>query len=83
MQIKKLAVITLSALMVISAAAGCGNNEAAGGAEVSQNTTGSGSDSAAQNSEEHLEDMANITMVYMPVGGLPKGVQEVEDAVNY
>ncbi len=82
MQIKKLAVITLSALMVISAAAGCGNNEAAGGAEVSQNTTGSGSDSAAQNSEEHLEDMANITMVYMPVGGLPKGVQEVEDAVN-
>lgn len=92
---KKSNIISMSmALMLgVSLVAGCGNSEGgqsqdAGTAGTKSNTsvgtegnedTGSSSSAAASSSDE---DMAEIKMVYMPLGSMPKGLQEVEDAIN-
>lgn len=92
---KKSNIISMSmALMLgVSLVAGCGNSEGgqsqdAGAAGTKSNTsvgtegnedTGSSSSAAASSSDE---DMAEIKMVYMPLGSMPKGLQEVEDAIN-
>lgn len=92
---KKSNIISMSmALMLgVSLVAGCGNSEGgqsqdagAAGTESSASAgtegntdTGASSSAAADVSDE---DMAEIKMVYMPLGSMPKGLQEVEDAIN-
>ncbi len=89
---KKSNIISMSmALMLgVSLVAGCGNSEggqsqdagtksnASVGTEGNEDP-GSSSSAAASSSDE---DMAEIKMVYMPLGSMPKGLQEVEDAIN-
>ena len=87
---KKSNIISMSmALMLgVSLVAGCGNSEGgqsqdAGAAGTKSNTsvgtegnedTGSSSSAAASSSDE---DMAEIKMVYMPLGSMPKGLRKL------
>ena len=84
--------LSMAVIMGLSMAAGCGNNEsgastsAGSGTEAAENggssTDTSADTSASADASADDEDIAEITMVYMPLGSMPKGVQEVEDAIN-
>ncbi len=71
----------------ISLLAGCGKSE---GTKNSSNASSDKADDAqvekdmtqAVSDHEDDEDTAEIKVVYMPVGSMPKGVSEVEAAIN-
>ena len=68
--------------------AACGNSEgmATGGNDTKNNDNGtpvSAADSSRDITDSAAdEDIAEIKVVYMPAGSMPKGVSEVEDAIN-
>ena len=87
MKTKKILSMAMVMAMGLSLAAGCGNNESGSPSSSSAGTEGTTqaqgtTEGSAQGNGEALEDIAEIKMVYMPMGSMPTGVQEVEDAIN-
>ncbi len=76
-----------AACMVASLAAGCGNSE--GSADAPKDTaaapsadeSGADADTGAD-ADAGEEDLAEINMIYLSMGPIPKGLQAVEDAIN-
>ena len=94
---KKVLAVILTMIMAISLVAGCGSSEKAkqtqGNTSAPVQTKGTDSKDAdmgetAVQDTETLEDddeddtMAEINMVYMPMGSVPTGIDAVEDAIN-
>ena len=88
MKTKKILCTIMSAAMGVSLIAGCGTKEGAAASDSALNpdsdkaNTEVTSDASGSTDNAVLEDMAEIKMVYMPMGSMPTGVQEVEDAIN-
>ena len=79
--------LMLGLCMALASAAGCGNSEnnsagTDGSVSSSLGESAAGSEGAAENDDTDSGDIAEITMVYMPAGSMPKGVAEVEAAIN-
>ncbi len=96
MKTRRMLSMAMAGIMGLSLLAGCGNSSGTGnGSQDTQSsaeteaaaadTSSAASDtgtSQAEGDSEVLEDIAEITMVYMPMGAIPSGLQEVEDAIN-
>lgn len=96
MKTRRMLSMAMAGIMGLSLLAGCGNSSGTGsGSQDTQSsaeteaaaadTSSAASDtgtSQAEGDSEVLEDIAEITMVYMPLGSIPSGLQEVEDAIN-
>lgn len=77
---KKLFSLLAVACLGMTLVSGCGNSE--GNQSASSTNTSADGSNQVQAQNQNMEDMAEIKMIYMPMGSMPKGVQEVEDAVN-
>lgn len=74
-------------ILGISLMSGCGKSEGAKDeSNVSSQKAGNDTEekrmTEAENDAGDDEDMAEIKMVYMPMGSMPKGISEVESAIN-
>lgn len=96
MKTRRMLSMVMAGIMGLSLLAGCGNSSGTGNGSqdtrssaeteaAAADTSSAASDtgtSQAEGDSEVLEDIAEITMVYMPMGAIPSGLQEVEDAIN-
>ena len=96
MKTRRMLSMAMAGIMGLSLLAGCGNSSGTGSSSqdtqssaeteaAAADTSSAASDtgtSQAEGDSEVLEDIAEITMVYMPMGAIPSGLQEVEDAIN-
>ena len=73
--------LLITLVLVLALLAGCGNKPAAP-AETKAPEKQTEAAAPAPEASEEVEDITEIKMVYMPLSSMPKGLQDVEDAIN-
>ncbi len=77
---RRILALLMTAVLALAMLSGCGNKQAAPtetkAPEVKETQT------QTPAAEAETEDMTEIKMIYMPLSSMPKGLQDVEDAVN-
>ncbi len=71
--------LLITLVLVLALLAGCGNKQTA---PEETKAPEAAQTQASTPAAEEVEDLTEIKMIYMPLSSMPKGLQEVEDAVN-
>lgn len=85
MKLKKILALLLSLCLVLSMVAACGSKETPSETKATTDTNDEETNTdteATDEDEDEDEEMAYINIMFIAMGSVPSGLQEIEDAIN-